>query len=162
MSNFKFTSETEINYDYLSQLLKEQKWQEADLETANILLKIVDREKSGWLRAEDIEKIPSLDLNIIDRLWLDFSQGHFGFSVLSNFYDSCDQDYYKLGEKVGWRKDNYWLEKPNLIYNLTAPKGQFPYLFRGLASRIKEPSLASSLWIKLFFERVNISLINNL
>jgi eukaryotic-like serine/threonine-protein kinase len=154
MSKFEPLSETIINYDHLIQLLADQKWQEADLETCDLLLKMVKREQAGWLRGEDIEKIPDDELKIIDQLWVNASQGHFGFSILSQIYDDCEQDYYQLGEKVGWRKDNCWLEKYNLIYNLTAPQGQFPYFFRALASRIKEPSLASSRWIKLFFDRV--------
>jgi len=57
-----------INYSLVNDLLAAGKWQEADAETAALLLKMADRESSGWLKKHDIEKIPSSDLQMLDRL----------------------------------------------------------------------------------------------
>ncbi len=41
----------------LDSLLKYQNFREADLETTKIMLKVANREREGWLRREDAEKI---------------------------------------------------------------------------------------------------------
>ncbi len=80
-------------YDQLKQLLKEQKWREANRETAKIMLKIGKREKEGWLRArkgtnsiQDIANFPAKDLRIINDLWFNYSNGKFGFTVQKNIW----------------------------------------------------------------------------
>ncbi len=65
----------------LGDLLAAGKWKQADKETANLLLKVANREEEGWLRNEDMEKFSCQDLRTIDDLWVKYSNGHFGFSV---------------------------------------------------------------------------------
>ena len=72
---------TGINYSRLSYLLAARKWKEADRVTTVRMLQAAGRELQGWLLPEDLNKFSCEDLRIIDRLWLDSSQGKFGFSV---------------------------------------------------------------------------------
>ncbi|MDJ0897325.1 MAG: serine/threonine-protein kinase [Xenococcus sp. MO_188.B8] len=72
---------TGLDYNRLRDLIEVGKWQEADRETTSIMLQATGRQKVGWFRPADINKFPCDDLRIIDQLWLDSSQGKFGFSV---------------------------------------------------------------------------------
>ena len=68
-------------YHKLRDLLAAGEWKEADRETARVMLQVASREKEGWLRVEDRENFPCEDLRAIDKLWVKYSNGRFGFSV---------------------------------------------------------------------------------
>jgi hypothetical protein len=76
-----------VGYDYtkLRDLLANQKWKEADEETEKAMLTVAGRDDS-LLEIEDIDNFPCEDLRTIDRLWLKFSNGKFGFSVQKEKY----------------------------------------------------------------------------
>jgi hypothetical protein len=52
-SSLKQTSVVATDYQKLEQLLDQDNWREADLETFNKLLIIANRQEEGWLRNED-------------------------------------------------------------------------------------------------------------
>ena len=125
----------QVNYTRLRNFLAAGKWKEADIETARLIFKIVDREKEGWLRVEDIEQFPSSHLRNIDRLWVKHSNGKFGFSVQKLIYQSLGgtQEFNqeiteKFLKKVGLIVNNqpYWSQYDNLTFNLSAPIGHLP------------------------------------
>jgi cell division protein FtsB len=126
--------ESAVGYDYtrLQDLLANQKWRQADEETAKAMLKVSGREKEGCLRAEDIENFPCEDLQTIDRLWVESSNGKFGFSVQREIYQSLggDDDYEtvkKFADTVGWRKDGKWKSYGELcFYGNCQPAGHLP------------------------------------
>ena len=125
------------DYTQLNNLLAAQRWKEADDETAKILLRIANREEEGWLDSQSIAMFPCAELQRIDQLWMEYSQGRFGFTVQKNIWIECGGriDYETeclLGEQVGWYADGSgWLlvSEENLIYNLTAPPGHLPMLW---------------------------------
>jgi uncharacterized protein YegL len=125
----------QVDYTQLGNLLAEGKWKEADEETARLMFKIADREKERWLRVEDIEQFPSSDLQTIDQLWVEYSNGRFGFSVQKQIYQSLGgtkEFNQKITEafwhKVGLMINNqpYWSQYDNLTFNLSAPVGHLP------------------------------------
>jgi serine/threonine protein kinase len=66
-----------IDYTQLGDLLANQKWQEADIETQRVMQKIA----KGPLYASSLKKFPCQGLRTIDQLWITHSYGRFGFSV---------------------------------------------------------------------------------
>ena len=120
---------TGVDYGRLRKLLEQGQWKEADRETLRTMLKAVDREKKGWLRTQDIKNFSCEDLRIIDQLWLEFSQGKFGFNLQKDIYQNLEetmnitQKGLKFGTKVGWNKA---FDYDDLLFNLNAPKGQLP------------------------------------
>ncbi|WP_445175734.1 protein kinase domain-containing protein, partial [Microcoleus sp.] len=105
-----------MDYINLRNLLAAKKWKEADEETARVMFKVAGREKEEWLNPESIEKFPCEDLRTIDQLWVEYSNGRFGFSVQKRIYQSLggtssydEKVWEKFGDKVGWRKNNKWL-----------------------------------------------------
>lgn len=81
LNSENLNSSVEIDYTVLQKLLASGKWREAVQETWKLMLKISHREKEGYLRVEDIEKFPRQNLLTIDRLWVKYSNGRFGFSA---------------------------------------------------------------------------------
>ncbi|OCR01832.1 serine/threonine protein kinase [Oscillatoriales cyanobacterium USR001] len=122
-----------VKYLTIDNLLASGQWQEADEETANQMLTLVGREKEGWLRVEDINNFPDEDWQIIDKMWLKYSNERFGFSVQKRIYESLGgtQDYHRkvwdlFGDRVGWRVNKKWLRYDGIKFVSTAPIGHLP------------------------------------
>ena len=131
-----------VDYTRLRDLLATGEWKEADRETFKVMLKAARREKEGWFDTNSIENFPCDDLRTIDKLWVKYSQGHFGFSVQKKIWlevgGKVDYDTEcKLGDRVGWRKRRKgrkgWLEYDDLTFNLEAPRGHLPSCARVFA-----------------------------
>jgi hypothetical protein len=126
-------SEGGVEYSQLRDLLAAGKWREADRETLNLMLAVSARTKEGWLNIESINNFPSIDLEIIDQLWVKYSDGRFGFSVQKRLWESVggdpDADYEtwcQFGDRIGWRRNHSWLFYSDLTFSSTAPLGHFP------------------------------------
>lgn len=128
-------SEKGVDYTHLQDLLAEGKWKEADHETYLRMLEAVGRSKGDWIRAEELKTFPCKDLKTIDRLWVHFSNGQFGFSVQKRIWKECgspkgyNDDWERFGDRVGWRKDNSWLAYADLHLDPNfSPEGELPSL----------------------------------
>jgi len=127
-----------VDYRQLSQFLANGQWREADLETMRVMLEIADREERGWLQRKDIEDLPDTAIQNIDKLWLQYSQGHFGLSVQARIWLECRgetgkfkfttyQD--KFCDRTGWYINEDWLNQyDNFEFSLNAPPGHLPSL----------------------------------
>ncbi|MBD2198249.1 MULTISPECIES: GUN4 domain-containing protein [Calothrix] len=141
------SSEVGIDYAYLRDLLQAQRWQEADRETTNLILKVV--EKQPYLDIDTINKIPCKDLYTIDKLWVSYSHGRFGFSVQSRIWEgikdcaatdpmlalmigsakvAASETCIDFANRVGWRLRDYWLDYNSLTWEGDAPMGHLPYV----------------------------------
>ena len=142
-----------MDYRKLRGYLQAGKWKEADAETLRVMLAVAKREKEGWLRIEDIDNFPCEDLSIIDKLWVKYSNGKFGFSVQKRIYQSFggtrsydEKIWEKFGDKVGWRKGGNWLYYKDITFDIKAPEGHLPMVRRiGCAGMWVTSSLASRL-----------------
>jgi len=123
-----------LDYTNLRDLLAARRWKEADRETLRLILKAAGREKEGLLDTKSIEKFPCEELSTIDKLWVKYSNGHFGFSVNKRIYQSLGgttqyntEIWEKFGDTVGWRKNGKWLYYDDLTFSEknTAP-GHLP------------------------------------
>ncbi|MCL2926718.1 MAG: GUN4 domain-containing protein [Trichodesmium sp. MAG_R01] len=122
-----------VDYTRLYELLAARRWKEADYETYQRMIEVVGRESQGWLRIEDTKNFPSQDLGIIDKLWLRYSNGMFGFSVQKQVYQSLggtqgyDQKVVEdFGDKVGWRLEGEWLSYDGLTVSENYYRGHLP------------------------------------
>ncbi|NEO84754.1 MAG: GUN4 domain-containing protein [Spirulina sp. SIO3F2] len=117
----------ETDYRKLQRLLATQQFKAADQETWRLMLWVASRENEGWLRKLDIEQFPCRDLRTIDQLWLQHSNGRFGFSVQKRIYDEVRKSYILLANHVGWRVNGDWLEYEDCSFELRAPVGHLPW-----------------------------------
>ncbi len=132
-------SERGVNYTELRDLLAAGEWKKADEETAKVMFKVANREEEGWLRVEDIDSFPCEDLGTIDRLWVHYSKGKFGFSVQKEIYQSLggQREYNKevweqFGDAVGWRVKKKWIYYKDITFSLEAPQGHLPNEVRSI------------------------------
>lgn len=143
-------------YTRLRDLLKAEKWQEADQETADRMCEVAGRLEEGWLDYNNIQEFSCLDLKNIDRLWVKYSNGRFGFSVQKRIYLKCGckpdgsyQNYQlwkRFGDAVGWRVEEEWIYYfVSLIFNTSAPLGHLPVTFLVAAADGYESRRLSSL-----------------
>lgn len=121
------TTNPATEYQYLENLLKEQRYEEADRVTWRILLQLAGAEGRGYLELDEVMLLPQAELLQIDQLWQHYSQGRWGFTVQRRLFEQADSDYSKLGKITGWMVDGIWLQKQNTIYDLEqSPQGHLP------------------------------------
>jgi hypothetical protein len=92
------------------------------------------------LDKEAIEKISARDVYTLDRLWVEYSKGRFGFSVQKRIFNEVKQEREKFAEKIGWRDAGLfgdmfssipyntfsWIPYDKLKFTLNAPEGHLP------------------------------------
>ncbi|MFM6268341.1 MAG: GUN4 domain-containing protein, partial [Dolichospermum sp.] len=122
----------------LRDLLKAGKWKEADEETRRVMLCVGEREREGWLNVESIDNFPCADLRTIDKLWVKYSDGRFGFSVQKRIYQGLggtreynQEIWLKFNDKVGWKEGESWLYYSDITFDKIilikkAPEGHLP------------------------------------
>jgi len=82
------TSSTGVNYTKLQTLLAGGNWAQANQETWNLMCQAAHKNIGSVLTAEEIKQIACDDLQIIDNLWKQYSQGRYGFSAQNQVYMS--------------------------------------------------------------------------
>ncbi|MEH2435921.1 MAG: GUN4 domain-containing protein [Nostoc sp.] len=129
----EFKSNWNIDYSKLQNLLTQYKWQEADIETAKLMLKVMGKNDWNEVYKEDIINFSCEAFYKLDRLWHQYSHGYFGFSVQQSIWNEIGGqiDYEtekRLGDRLGWRKEGNWLNYDQLTFKLspTTPMGHLP------------------------------------
>ncbi|MDB9316223.1 GUN4 domain-containing protein [Nodularia spumigena] len=147
------SSQIGIDYTRLGNLLAAGNWKEADQETFSVMNKAL---KSNW-SDEALLNFPCKDLGTIDKLWVKYSDGLFGFSVQKKIYESlggqADGKYERItfessgelweskritfesfGDRVGWRVNSEWILKVSDVTSnvsplyTSSPRGHLPFL----------------------------------
>ncbi|MBP0010871.1 MULTISPECIES: NACHT domain-containing protein [unclassified Roseofilum] len=119
----------------LQRYLSNREWRNADEETTRLMLQLGDDEDKGYLVIDDLRKFPRNELQVIDSLWVKYSNGKFGFSVQKKIWldlgkllgKSNINTWKNFCEHIGWRKDNEWLNHNDLTFNANALQGHFPW-----------------------------------
>ncbi|MEG4586858.1 GUN4 domain-containing protein [Microcoleus sp. MOSTC5] len=130
------------NYIKLEKLLAAGKWKEADEETYNKMLEVGGKQQQGHqnrgelIQIKDIENFSCPDLRAMDRLWVKYSNGRFGFSVQKRIYQNLGgtkefngQVLLAYYEAIGWKQKGEkekWLLYSQLTFNSNAPSGHLP------------------------------------
>ena len=113
-----------VDYSNLNNLLSQGQWQDADLETKEVMLQVIGRD--DYLPGGAIDEFSCEDLGIIGLLWIHHSGRRFGFSVQVRILQEVKEDWDSFGDRVGWRVNQVWRQKGDRVYDLQAPKGHLP------------------------------------
>lgn len=70
-----------VDYSNLCNLLASGKWLQANLETREKIQEAVGSKNEFYYYMHGLHNLSQIDLRTIDRLWIKFSNNHFGFSV---------------------------------------------------------------------------------
>jgi hypothetical protein len=146
-----FSSITNNNCSELQKLLQAGEWEEADNETLAIMLRASKREQEGWLDLEHLKQFPDSELNIINQVWVNYSNEHFGFSVQKNIWQKSHGKNFIW--EVGWFKlSSCWTNTQGridfqTIFDITAPQGHLPrYILRNSIRRDGSPNIYRWSW----------------
>lgn len=119
----------------LYELLKAGSWEEADAETVKLILDLMPERGYPYL---DINQVSPTDLKRINQLWVQYSNGRFGFSVQQNIWKKLlkvynhnnywvEEDvYYAFIDTVGWTREDDRIYRGEFNYSLNAPIGHLP------------------------------------
>ena len=69
-------------------------------------------ERRGYVYYSEVPPMPALDLQSLDRLWVTYSQGRYGFSVQLRLLRSCNQRWDQLWPRIGWKQSGIWTRYP--------------------------------------------------
>ena len=122
-------SEQGIDYAPLQQLLMEQQWEEADRLTSAILRQLAGSAavQRGYVYYSEVPAIAAVDLASLDRLWVCYSRGRFGFTVQGRLLTSCNGVWEQLWEKLAWKQGGQWTRYPSSFqWSIEAPEGHMP------------------------------------
>jgi hypothetical protein len=121
MSEIKLLSAVGVEYTRLRDLLAAKDWLKADDETARLILKVAGKKENGFLFKEDIDKFPCEDLQIIDQLWMYYSERRFGYTLQSYWWEGIQLQYQRKGgfeaffvfaNSLGWFIEGKSLQLP--------------------------------------------------
>ena len=121
-------SDKGVDYTQLRNYLEAGNWKKADLETYTVMLQAVKAENKSNLTKESLKNFSCNDLNTINSLWQNYSEGRFGFSIQNKIYQSLAKSPNALGNKVGWSKRDIWMSYDFLWerFNQNVPEGHLP------------------------------------
>ena len=140
------SQQTGIDYTALRDLLKEEKWEEADRETYKLVNQIVKtvkkQNKNIFIELKTIAEFSCTDIRTIDFLWKKYSNNKFGFSLQQSVWQDVNQNgnfstqtWRRFATKVGWKKGDVNSGSGYLLYEelnfnpKSAPKGHLPWWF---------------------------------
>jgi len=149
------------NYGPLQRHLMLQEFEAADRLTSAHLRSLAGggAVQRGYVYFSEVAAIPAVDLESLDRLWLCYSRGRFGFSVQGRLLRACDGRWESLWRRLGWKQEGVWTRYPSAFtWSLEAPDGHMPLInqLRGvrlmdallrhpaIAGRIENPPSAAS------------------
>ena len=106
---FAAGSESDLDYSPLQQALLEERFEEADRLTSAFLRKLAGEqaERRGYVYFSEVLSMRGLDLVTMDRLWIAYSQGRFGFTVQARLLATLNGRYDKLWPRIGWKPVSY-------------------------------------------------------
>ena len=148
---FAACSESDLDYSPLQQALLEERFEEADRLTSAFLRQLAGEqaERRGYVYFSEVLSMRGLDLVTMDRLWIAYSQGRFGFTVQARLLATVNGRYDKLWPRIGWKKEGDWTRYPKAFdWSLKAPEGHMPLVnqLRGIRlidALLNHPSLVA-------------------
>ncbi|MDX1977764.1 MAG: serine/threonine-protein kinase [Pseudanabaenaceae cyanobacterium bins.68] len=142
---------SKLDFSGLEQMLNQQEYKSADLETWNLICAALNKPKRSRLSESDIAIMPCNELLNLDRVWLRSTGGKFGFSVKCEIYEAEGSDYKSFCDRIGYRfkrgERMVWLDSTKVDYTDNAPKGHLPWVagFYGSSGAIGQEGIISIL-----------------
>ena len=118
-----------LDYAPLQQQLMQRQFEEADRLTSALLRQLAGSgaEQRGYVFFSEVATFPSVDLESLDRLWVCYSRGRFGFSVQGRLLQGCNGQWERLWPRLGWKQGGRWTRYPgSFTWSLEAPEGHMP------------------------------------
>jgi len=118
-----------LDYGPLQGHLLRQEFEAADRLTSAHLRQLAGpaAETRGYVYFSEVAAMPALDLQSMDRLWIVYSLGRFGFSVQGRILGRCQGRWEELWLRLGWKQEGIWTRYPgSFTWSMEAPEGHMP------------------------------------
>jgi len=145
-------SECGMDYVPLANMLLIGDFKAADQFTRDALIQIAGEgaRKRGYVYFTEVKGLPQADMATIEKLWLKYSKGKFGFTVQRAIWNqvTVGRDFERFCRKIGWNmmengieRKLKWFGNSEFTYDLDkAPTGHLP-----LTSALRGTSLLKNL-----------------
>lgn len=123
--------EAGVDHGALQHHLMRQEFEAADRLTGDQLRRLAgpDAVRRGYVYYSEVAAMPAVDLDVLDRLWVAYSRGRFGFSVQGRLLRSCGGQWEQLWPRLGWKRGGVWTRYPSAFqWSLDAPEGHMPLI----------------------------------
>jgi hypothetical protein len=120
-----------LDYTSLQRHLIDQQFEAADRLTSEHLRQLAGSEalRRGYVYFSEVASMPAKDLESLDRLWVVYSRGRFGFSVQGRLLLACGGQWDRLWPRLGWKQEGVWTRYPGSFHwTLEAPEGHMPLI----------------------------------
>lgn len=139
-----------LDYGPLQRHLLLQEFEAADRTTSESLRQLAGAAAvtRGYVYYSEVAAMPGLDLESLDRLWLAYSRGRFGFSVQGRLLAAVGGQWERLWPRIGWKQGGIWTRYPAAFsWSIDAPDGHMPLInqLRGVRlmdALLRHPALA--------------------
>jgi hypothetical protein len=145
-----------VDYVPLATMLATGDFKAADQFTRDNLIKISGAADKGrsFVYFTEVQNIPSVDLATMERLWLDFSNGQFGYSVQKRAWDLENGHFDNFIRRIGWtttedgrERKLKWFGANEFIYDVNkAPKGHLPLTSALRGTQLMKQLMAHPVW----------------
>ncbi|KAJ4955778.1 hypothetical protein NE237_012561 [Protea cynaroides] len=95
-----------ISFDTLQHHLSSKDYRQADEETRRLLIVLAGEaaQKRGYVFFSEVQFISESNLQTIDKLWRQYSNNKFGYSIQKKIWEKVNKDFSNFFLKVGWMK----------------------------------------------------------
>ena len=124
------------------------------------MLQVVGRELGESISKEELRRFPCTELQTIDQLWIDASQGRFGFSIQKDIYlqsggsidgqFSSKEVWQEFERRVGWYVGESGVWYGDLTFSIEAPVGHLPTLCWQIFSHDEIPMTVPIIGSRLY------------
>eukprot|EP00981_Chlorochromonas_danica_P012658 scaffold5245_cov183-Ochromonas_danica.AAC.9 len=146
-----------IDYVPLATMLATGDFLGADQFTRDNLIVLAGSQAAGrsFVYWTEVQNIPSIDLATMEKLWLQFSNGKFGYSIQKRIWDIEHGHFDVFIRRVGWTKTESdgterklkWFGNNEFIYDLEkAPKGHLPLTSALRGTQLIKALLSHPVW----------------
>jgi hypothetical protein len=123
------TSAQGIDYAPLQRALTLQEFEQADRITSSVLRQLAGPAAvaRGYVYYSEVPAMASVDLDALDRLWICYSRGRFGFTVQARLLAAVGGRWERLWPRLGWKDGLQWTRYPGgFQWTIDAPEGHMP------------------------------------
>jgi hypothetical protein len=123
------TSARGLDHAPLQRALALQDFEQADRITSTALRQLAGAAavQRGYVYYSEVAAMAAVDLEALDRLWVCYSRGRFGFSVQARLLAAAGGRWERLWPRLGWKDGSRWTRYPGgFQWSITAPEGHMP------------------------------------
>jgi hypothetical protein len=127
----KVDSVVGLEYGTLQGHLMRRSFEAADRLTSEHLRQLAGEAavSRGYVYYSEVAAMAGDDLESLDRLWVCYSQGRFGFSVQARLLQACQGQWERLWPRLGWKSEGTWTRYPgSFLWTVEAPEGHMPLI----------------------------------